>query len=102
MHSSRHLPPPLNELQRRIRAHRAELVRLGAKSVGIFGSCARGEQREGSDIDVIVDLQPGHGYFDLAEMANILRAELQVEVNLVPGSGVSPGSAIQRERVRVF
>lgn len=91
-----HTPP------QRIRAHRTELMRLGATSVAIFGSCARGEQREGSDVDVIVELRPGHGYFDLAEMANILRAELQIEVNLVPGSGVSPGSDIQRERVRVF
>jgi uncharacterized protein len=102
MHASHHLPPPLEQLQRRIRAHRAELVRLGAESVAIFGSCARGEQRDGSDVDVIVDLRPGHGYFDLAEMANVLRAELRTEVHLVPGSGVSPDSAIQRERVRVF
>ena len=77
-------------------------MRLGAESVAVFGSCAREEQREGSDVDVVVDLRPGHGYFDLAEMANVLRAEFHTEVNLVPGSGVSPGSAIQRERVRVF
>jgi predicted nucleotidyltransferase len=78
------------------------LARLGAESVSVFGSCARGQQHEGSDVDVIVDLRPGHGYFDLAEMANILRVELDVDVNLVAASGVPSGSAILRERIRVI
>ena len=39
-----------------LRAHRAELERLGARRVGLFGSFARGEGRPGSDVDLLVDL----------------------------------------------
>jgi predicted nucleotidyltransferase len=40
----------------RLRNHEADLRKLGALRLGIFGSFARGEQRQGSDLDVLVEL----------------------------------------------
>lgn len=40
-----------------LRAHSSELQsRFGISSMSLFGSVARGEQREGSDIDVFVEM----------------------------------------------
>lgn len=39
-------------------AHADELRRLGAKSLALFGSVARGEGSDSSDIDLLVELQP--------------------------------------------
>ncbi len=38
--------------------HADELRRLGAKSLALFGSMARGEGSDSSDIDLLVELQP--------------------------------------------
>jgi predicted nucleotidyltransferase len=44
------------------RPHVAEvLARYGAANLRMFGSVARGDAREGSDLDLLVDLLPGHG-----------------------------------------
>ena len=39
-------------------AHADELHRLGAKSLALFGSLARGKGPHSSDIDLLVELQP--------------------------------------------
>lgn len=40
----------------RLRDHEAQLRARGVVRLGIFGSYSRGEQREGSDLDVLVEL----------------------------------------------
>ena len=46
-----------------LREKRSEIIELararGASHVRVFGSVARGEAGEGSDVDFIVDLEPG-------------------------------------------
>jgi predicted nucleotidyltransferase len=42
-----------------LRAHQAELERLGVLHAGVFGSVARGEAGPDSDIDIAVDLRDG-------------------------------------------
>jgi predicted nucleotidyltransferase len=67
--------------------------------LGIFGSWARGEQRDGSDLDLLVDFDgplPGWGEVDL-ELE--LTERLGVKVDLVPRRGLRPfiGQRILRE-----
>ena len=41
--------------------------RRGAYNVRVFGSVARGEADAKSDIDLLVDLEPGRSLFDLGD-----------------------------------
>jgi len=38
--------------------------KFGVTKIGIFGSFARGEEKEGSDIDVLVEFQENYKTFD--------------------------------------
>lgn len=42
-----------------LKEHEAELRRLGVQHASVFGSVARGQSRPDSDVDVLVDLDPG-------------------------------------------
>ena len=42
-----------------LRAHEAELRRLGVRHAALFGSVARGDGRGDSDLDVMIDVDPG-------------------------------------------
>lgn len=44
--------------------NKSKLRALGVKRIGIFGSFVRGEQRPESDIDFLVEFQPGKKTFD--------------------------------------
>lgn len=43
--------------------------RYGVSNIRVFGSVARGEADEQSDLDLLIDVAPGHGYFDMAGFA---------------------------------
>ena len=57
--------------------------RYPIRELGIFGSYARGEQIEGSDVDIVVDLGDGVGLFELAGLQQDLSDALGVKVDLV-------------------
>jgi predicted nucleotidyltransferase len=77
-----------------LRAKRSEIIELararGASRVRVFGSVARGEAGEGSDIDFIVDLEPGRSLFDLGGLLMDLRDLLQRDVDVVSEGGLRP------------
>ena len=52
-----------DEIVKSIQAHRAQLDELGVASLALFGSAARGETREDSDVDVLVQFE-GRTTFD--------------------------------------
>ncbi len=81
----------LNEL---IQEKREEILALaakhGARNVRIFGSVARGEADTVSDLDVLVDLEPGRSLFDLGGLLDDLRHLLDREVDVVTEKGLRP------------
>jgi len=52
--------------------------------IGIFGSYARGEQKESSDVDILVNFHEGATLFDLVGLGDFLEEELKVKVDIVP------------------
>ncbi len=53
--------------------HGDELRGLGVRSLTLFGSVARGEERPDSDVDLLVELDRPAGYFKL------VRVQLRLE-----------------------
>ncbi len=71
-------------------------ARYGAHNVRIFGSVARGEADDASDLDVLVDLEPGRSLFDLGGLLMELQELLGLQVDVVTEQGLRPRI---RERV---
>lgn len=65
-------------------------ARHGARNVRVFGSVARGDARPDSDIDILVDLDPGRSLFDLGGLLYDLQALLGVDVDVVTEKGLRP------------
>lgn len=75
-----------------LRERRKEILRIcakyGARNVRIFGSVARGEADEGSDIDFLVELEPGRSLFDLGGIQYELEELLGYPVDVVTPRGI--------------
>jgi predicted nucleotidyltransferase len=68
----------------------------GARNVRVFGSVARGEADEQSDIDLLVDMEPGRTLLDLGGLLMDLQVLLGQNVDVVTERGLKPRI---RERV---
>lgn len=66
------------------------LKSYGVEYAGVFGSFARGETHQDSDIDILVHLKEPIGLFSLAELAQRLAEILGHKVDLVTEKGLSP------------
>ena len=56
--------------------------RRGARNLRVFGSVARDEANEGSDLDLLVDWEPGRSLLDHAALVQDLQELLGVRVHL--------------------
>lgn len=68
----------------------------GAVNLRVFGSVARGEAKEGSDLDLLVEMEPGRSLLDLVAIKQDLEDLLGCKVDVVTEAAVSP---YLRERV---
>ena len=66
----------------------ATAARYGAYDVRIFGSIARGEADEASDIDLLVNLEPGRSLMDLGGLLYDLQNLLGTDVDVVTEKGL--------------
>jgi hypothetical protein len=70
-----------------IRAKRNEILKVaalhGARNVRVFGSLARGEAREDSDVDFLVDMEPGRSLLDHSELLQDLQELLGRKVDVL-------------------
>jgi len=62
----------------------------GVKSIGIFGSYARGEQNSESDVDVLVEFYKPIGFFKFVELEDYLSCKLGIKVDLVTPDALKP------------
>ncbi len=75
-----------------VKAKREEILKIaarhGAKKIRVFGSVARGEARADSDIDFLVDMEPGRSLFDLGGLLMDLQDLLGRKVDVVTEKGL--------------
>ena len=76
-------------------AERAEDIRRiasehGGRSVRVFGSRARGDAVESSDLDLLVDFEQGRDLLDLVALKQDLEELLGCRVDIVEEEGLSP------------
>jgi predicted nucleotidyltransferase/DNA-binding XRE family transcriptional regulator len=85
---------PDSRLGRLLRRNRKAVVdtlaRRGAHHPMVFGSVARGEDGEASDIDLLVELEPGVGLVGLVGLTRELTELLGVAVDVVPYDALKP------------
>ena len=76
---------------------RTEILRIaerhGARNVRVFGSVARHDADDRSDLDLLVDLEPGRSLFDLGGLLFDLQESLGCSIDVVTENGL-------RERIR--
>lgn len=77
------------------------LKKHGAKSIGVFGSYARGEAKPGSDLDLLVDFSTQHSLFEIAGIEIEVSEALGIKVDLITRGALSPylADSIRKELV---
>jgi predicted nucleotidyltransferase len=79
---------------RRLRARREEILVCasghGARNVRVFGSVVRGEWGALSDVDLLVEMEPGRSLIDLVGLWQDLEDMLGTHVDVLSDGGVSP------------
>ena len=65
-------------------------ARHGATRIRVFGSVARGEEGSTSDVDLLVDLEPGRSLFDLGGLLMDLQNLLGCKVDVITEKGLRP------------
>jgi predicted nucleotidyltransferase len=89
----------------RLRQYRDQIIavakRYGASDVRLFGSLARGDANEASDVDLVVRFEPGRSLFDQGGLLMDLRELLGVKVDVVSEGALTGrfGQVVRNEAV---
>jgi len=80
------------EIGETLKEKRNDIVRIaaayGARNVRVFGSAARGEAGPESDLDFLVEMEPGRSLLDLVALIQDLEDFLRRPVHVVELEGV--------------
>lgn len=72
------------------------LQRYGVKRAALFGSCVRGEMKEDSDIDILVEIEEDISLLDFVGLKQEIEEEIGKRVDLVEYNTIKP---ILKERI---
>lgn len=90
---------PSTRMGRELEANRVAIREIvaayGGGRVGVFGSVARGDDNEDSDLDLLVELPARTGILTLGAIARDVERLLGVEVDVVPEAALRPDSREQ-------
>lgn len=80
------------------------LEQAGVKRSSIFGSYVRGDQTEGSDIDILVELPKGSSLLDLIGLEMELKKVLGKKVDLLTYNSINPllKNYIQKDQLQIL
>ena len=77
-----------------LRAHRPAILEIakrhGARNVRVFGSLIRHEAQANSDIDFLVEVEPGRTLLDVIALEQDLEVLLGRPVDVLTDGGLSP------------
>lgn len=77
-----------------LRASSTSLAALGVVRVGLFGSTARGEAHEGSDVDLLLQFDPARKSLDaFMDAADLLEAAFPVSIDVLTTESLNPHMA---------
>lgn len=79
-----------DEVLERLAEHRGELNDLGVKSLALFGSIARDESSERSDVDLLVEFDRPVGLLKFVRVQRYLTELLESRVDLVTLDALKP------------
>lgn len=84
----------MTKVQRLLTEKHDEILRIaarhGAKNIRLFGSVARGDADAASDVDVLVDMEPGRSLLDMGGLLMDLQDVLGCPVDVVTERGLRP------------
>ncbi len=79
-----------DEIRKKILDNRQSIRQFGVRKIGFFGSYVRGQQHEGSDIDMIVIFdEEQHTYANYFDLYEYVESLLDHKVDLLTPEGVS-------------
>lgn len=80
------------------------LEKEGAESASVFGSFARGEETEKSDIDIIVKFKQTKGLLELARIERKIFEQVAIKADLQTEKSISPYIAkyIEKEKMVIL
>ncbi len=81
----------LSEIKDFIKQHKRELEeRFKVKEIGVFGSYVKGEEKRGSDIDILVEFREPVGLFEFMDLEEYLEKLLGTKIDLVSKKALKP------------
>lgn len=81
----------IKELKQILAEHKLEIKKkFKVKSIGIFGSYVRNEQKKRSDVDVLVEFAEPVGMFDFLDLEEYLQDLFELKVDLVSKKALKP------------
>jgi predicted nucleotidyltransferase len=83
--------PSRERVMRILRRNLENIRKFGVSKIGLFGSISRGEQRKGSDIDILIHFNSGEETMEnLMGLHQLLVRLLGDRIDLVTSGGLSP------------
>jgi len=80
-----------DEILARLQGIEPQLRALGVRRIGLFGSFVKGRQSADSDVDLLLEFQPGEKSFDhFMEISFLLEDAMRRQVELVTIESLSP------------
>lgn len=89
-----------------LKSHAEEIRALGATGLYLFGSAARDEMTERSDVDLFIDFDPASdfSFVELVRLKSLIEGQLKRDVDLTTRGGLHPKlkDEIERSSIKVF
>jgi len=93
----------IEEIKKRLSAHKSDVARkFNVSELGVFGSYVRGEQKKGSDLDILVDFKKPIGLFKFMDLEEYLHNILGLKIDLVSKKALKPRIGLQILKEVIF